>query len=343
MPCIRVAGQAILGGRAARSPLKGYAASVVALRVTRRHAFAAAAGWAAGWRCDVEPEQAGRDSGYAAPLPAPGRVIILYRDLARFVLDPDLNRQRALRRALGERQSALLAGHGADLDDYLLDQTAGLGPADAAWAAAADAVDLPGQVREGLARSRAVLAAGYAPDVFLILSRRFDGRTDGRSIYFGVNRFGETGLRERVRLLTAHEYNHIVRAGVASFDTLLDAIVAEGLATVCSELVDPGRPAWEYLLYTPEQYAWFTPERRARLWTELTHDAESTDPARRFAFLEGGCPGPHGAPPRAGYYLGREIVRAWLQQGASIAALTRMSTARLWAGSGYAQGRFIVS
>ena len=308
---------------------------MVSVRVSRRHAFAAAAGWAAGWRGEAEGEPVSREA-VSTPARAPGRVIVLYHALARFVQDPDRDRRRALQRALGEQRTDVLAGYGPALDDYLLDQTAGLGLADAAWAAAADAVDLPGQVREGLARSRAVLAAGYAPDVLLILSRRFDGRTDGRGIFLGVNRFGETGLRERVRLLTAHEYNHIVRAGAASFDTLLDAVVAEGLATVCSELVDPGRPVWEYLLYTPAQYAWFTLARRAWLWAALARDAACTDPARRSLYLEGGRSGPHGAPPRAGYYLGREIVRAWLEQGASIATLTRMSTARLWSGSGYA-------
>jgi uncharacterized protein YjaZ len=167
------------------------------------------------------------------------------------------------------------------------------------------------------------------------MSRRFDGRTDGRDIFVGVNRIGAPGLRERVRLLTAHEYNHIVRAGAASFETLLDAVVAEGLATVCSELVEPGRAPWEYLLFTRAQYAWFTPDRCAALWAVLVRMAESTDGAVRSAFLEGGSPGPGGAPPRSGYYLGREIVRAWRERGTSIAALTRMTTADLWAGSGH--------
>ena len=316
----------------------GYAWCVVALRVSRRNAFAAAAGWVASsaW-CGAS--DAGVDDA-AKVLPAlardTGRVFLLYRDLARFLADPDPDRQAALCRALGDRLAPVSAAYGSGLIEYLLDQTAGLGPADAVWAAAADAADVPGQVRDGLRRARSLLKADESADVFLIFSRRFDGRTDGRRIFLGVDRFGTERLRGGVALLTAHEYNHIVRARHASFATVLDAVVAEGLATLCSALAEPGRPPWEYLLFTPTQFAWFTPERLARLWTVLSADRDALDPARRSRYLDGGCPGPHGAPPRSGYELGRRIVQAWLERGVSIATLTRMPADQIWAGSGYA-------
>jgi len=179
-----------------------------------------------------------------------------------------------------------------------------------------------------------VLAADDMPPVYLIFSRRFDGRADGRAIYFGVDRFGGERLNDQVALLTAHEYNHIVRARAASFATLLGGIVAEGLATACSELADPGRPIHDYLLYTPAQFAWFTPDRLTPLWADIARDPACADPDRRRAYL-GGCPGPLDAPARAGYVLGYLIVRAWLDRGASLAALTRMPAAEIWAGGAH--------
>ena len=317
--------------------------NVVALRVSRRRAFAAA-GWAAasGWAVADGRPPGDADMPRLAPVSVPpaaagtDRVFVLYRDLARFLRDPDPDRRAALRRALGGRHAAARAAYGAGLDDYLLDQVAGLGPAAARWSRLADAANVRGQVRDGLTRTRALLGADETPAVFLIFSRRFDGRTDGRNIFFGVDRFGHERLRGGVALLTAHEYNHIVRARSASFRTLLDAVVAEGLATACSELADPGRPLWEYLLFTPAQFAWYTPERLACLWAELGADLGAVDAARRSRYLDGAVAGPHGAPPRSGYYLGYLIVRAWLERGAPIAALTRMSASKIWAGSGYA-------
>lgn len=323
------------------SPQSCYPWVVVALRVSRRNAFAAAAGWvaasarpAADWRCggtDAHQAIAAGDAGAAA---GRGRVFVLYRALARFLRDPDPDRRAAMTRALGRRLRLATAAYGRDLVDYLLDQVEGLGPEAARWAAAADAADVPGQVRNGLARARALLAADADPAVFLIFSRRFDGRADGRCIFFGVDRFGTDRLRDQVALLTAHEYNHIVRAQVAPFATLLDAVVAEGLATACSALAEPGRPLADYLLFPPEQLTWYTPERLAQLWADLAAAAGSRSPTRRSAYLHSGCPGPHGAPPRSGYVLGYLIIRAWLERGASIAALTRMPTAAIWAGFG---------
>lgn len=265
-----------------------------------------------------------------------GRIFPLYRRLAGFLTDPVPDRRAAIRRALGDAYRPAAAAYGPGLVDYLLDQMSGLGPADAIWAAAADRAGVSEQVRQGLARARALLAAVQSPPVFLMFSRRFDGRSDGRNIFLGVDRFGEERLRDQVGLLAAHEYSHIVRAAVAPFSTLLDAIIAEGLATACSELVMPGlRPA-DYLLYPPGQIAWYTAERLAPLWADLGRNPVDTSPARRARYLEGGVGGPFGAPPRSGYYLGYLIARAWLGRGISIARLTRMHSAELWLGSGYA-------
>jgi len=176
----------------------------------------------------------------------------------------------------------------------------------------------------------ALLEAEERPPVFLVLSRRFDGRTDGRRIFFGVNRFGAARLREGVALLAAHEYNHVVRARHASFETLLGGIVAEGLATVCSELAEPGQPLHRYLLFPPRALARFTPERLALLWRDLAAAPFSADPRRRRAYLEGGQTGPFGAPPRSGYYLGYLLIRRRMARGQTLAALTRMPTPEIW-------------
>jgi len=313
---------------------------MVASRVSRRSALVAAAGWVA---APVRPEGDGPADDAAGADAAPadaggaGRVFLLYRGLARFLRDPAADRGAALRRALGPDLAAAEAAYGEPLHDYLLEQTAGLTAADAAWAQRADAADVAGQVRRGLARARALLAADESPPVFLIFSRRFDGRTDGRAIFFGVDRFGAERLRDAVALLTAHEYNHVVRARAASFRTLIGGVVAEGVATACSELAEPGRPPHDYLLYSPAQLAWFTPERLARLWADLAADPTSTDAARRRAYLDGATRGPFGAPPRAGYYLGYLLVRRWLRRGVPIARLTRMPAEEIWAGSGHAR------
>lgn len=311
---------------------------MVALRVSRRTAFVAAAGWVTapgwadtdGWSCGVSPAPS-PDTTPAARSPGRARVFVLYRDLACFLRDPDPDRPAALRRALGRRHASARAAFGPGLESYLLEELAGLGPHDAAWAERADAADVPGQVRGGLARARSILAGDESPAVFLIFSRRFDGRTDGRSIFFGVDRFGDERLRDGVSLLAAHEYNHIIRARIASFRTLIDGIVAEGLATACSELTEPGRPPHDYLLFSPEQMRWFTSDRLATLWTGLASDPTSTDPLKRRDYLDGGSAGPCGAPPRAGYYLGYLLVRRMLDRGASIADLTRMPALELWA------------
>ena len=324
-------------------PLYGatrYAGFMVALRVSRRTAFVAAAGWvAAPARGDLDGQAGGIDLPVSPPLPpvkSASQVFVLYRDLARFLRDPDRHRRRALRRALRSRQAAAaLAVYGEGFEDYLLEQTSGLGAADAVWAMRADAAGVPEQVHSGLARARALLAADETPAVYLIFSRRFDGRTDGRAIFLGVDRFGTERLRDGVALLTAHEYNHIVRARAASFGTLLDGIIAEGLATACSELAEPGRPLEEYLLFGGAQLDWFTRERLALLWNDLAADAAAGDVARRRAYLDGAQAGPHGAPPRSGYYLGYLIVRAWLERGVPIATLTRMPAVDVWRGSGY--------
>jgi hypothetical protein len=319
---------------------------MVASRVSRRAALAAAAGWVAAPVAPVRTDaESWRRDTEDAPLPAPGgrgrgdgaeRVFLLYRDLARFLRDPSPDRAAALRRALGPRLGPAAAAYGEGLEEYLLEQCAGLSPADADWARPADAADVAGQVREGLARARLLLAARESPAVFLIFSRRFDGRTDGRSIFFGVDRFGLDRLTDSVGLLTAHEYNHVVRARAASFATLLGGVVAEGLATACSELAEPGRPLHDYLLYSPAQLAWFTPARLARLWADLAAHPASTDAGRRRAYLDGATRGPFGAPPRGGYYLGYLLVRAHLRQGVPLARLTRMSSEEIWLGSGYA-------
>lgn len=310
---------------------------MVALRVSRRTAFVAAAGWvtAPGWADAGEWACGGPDtspSGGVLPRAAHGRtrVFALYRDLARFLRDPDPDRARALRRALGRRHAAARAAYGPGLGSYLLDEMAGLGPEEAAWAERADAADVTGQVRSGLAHARSILAAEESPAVFLMFSRRFDGRTDGRHIFLGIDRFGTDRLENAVSLLTAHEYNHIVRARAASFRTLIDGIVAEGVATACSALAEPGRPLHDYLLFTPEHLAWFTPARLAGLWADLAADPLSTDPDRRRAYLGGGRPGPCAAPPRSGYYLGYLLVRRLLERGISIAALTRMPAVEVW-------------
>lgn len=319
---------------------------MVTMRVSRRTAIVAAAGWvAAPVRAEDGFSCAGEEALRAAatkPEPAPGRagreqVFVLYRELARFLRDPDPDRLAALRRALGTRTgAAALAAYGDALPEFLLEQTDGLTAVDATWAERADAADVPGQVRDGLRQARRVLAAGETPPVYLIFSRRFDGRADGRAIFVGVDRFGTERLSGQVALLTAHEYNHIVRARAASFARLLDAIIAEGLATACSELAQPGRPLHDYLLYTPAQLAWFTPARLALLWEDLAAGPACPDPHRRRAYL-GGCDGPRGAPPRGGYYLGYLLVRAWLDRGVSIAQLTRMPADQIWAGGRYAR------
>ncbi|MGH2604053.1 MAG: DUF2268 domain-containing putative Zn-dependent protease [Dehalococcoidia bacterium] len=315
---------------------------MVVHRVSRRTAIVAAAGWVAapgwaeadGWRCEapgdaVEPREtapvvAGRD-----------RVFVLYRELARFLRDPDPDRAAALRRALGSRQAQRArVTYGDGLEEYLLEQTAGLDPEDARWATLADAAAAPAQVRAGLARGRALLDADESPAVFLIFSRRFDGRTDGRRIFFGVDRFGVERLRDQVALLTVHEYNHVVRARATSFATLIGGVVAEGLATACSELAEPDRPLRDHLLFSPAQFGWYTPERLAQLWTDLSAAPFSTDPERRRAYLDGGQPGPCAAPPRSGYYLGYLLIRRLLARGASIATLTRTPAAEIWSWSG---------
>jgi hypothetical protein len=306
---------------------------MVALRVSRRTAFVVAAGMvAAPGRADPDRLHAGGRRPTAS-VPDGVRVLDLSPELARFLRDPDPDRARALRRVLispaGRRA---LAVHGPGLEPYLLDQTAGLSATDAGWAARAAAAGFRVQVERGIARARALLAADEQPPVFLLFSRRFDGRTDGRRIFFGLNRFGAARLREGVALLAAHEYNHVVRARHTSFETLLGGIVAEGLATVCAELAEPGQPLHRYLLFPPRALARFTPERLALLWRDVAAAPFSTDRHRRRAYLEGGQPGPHGAPPRAGYYLGYLLIRRRMAQGHTLAALTRTPAAGIWDG-----------
>jgi hypothetical protein len=312
---------------------------MVALRVSRRTALVAAAGWVAapGWP-DVDDWWCGSPTAIAPPgnpsaLCHGEGLFVLYHDLARFLRDEDTDRPRALRRALGRRHAAARAAYGDGFDAYLLRELGGLGPPDAVWAARADAADVPGQVRNGLARARFLLHEEEAPPVFLMFSHRFDGRADGSRIFLGVDRFGAERLRDQVALLTVHEFNHIVRARSASFGSLLDGIIAEGLATACSELSEPGRPLHDYLVYTPDQMRWFSEERLQLLWADLASDPYSTDVTRRRAYLDGGRPGPCGAPPRSGYYLGYLLARRRMEHGASIADLTRLPAEAFWPGA----------
>jgi hypothetical protein len=89
---------------------------MVVLRVSRRTAFVAAAGWVAapGWADAGEWACGGPDTSLSErALPGTAhsraRVFVLYRDLARFLRDPDPDRAAALRRALGRRHAAARA------------------------------------------------------------------------------------------------------------------------------------------------------------------------------------------------------------------------------------------
>lgn len=319
-----------------------YTRIVVAVRVTRRNAFAAAAGLlTGGWRPDApgrESHQAEAERPNLALLSdAPPRVFVLYRDLARFVSDPDPDRRAALRRALGRRHTRARAAFGPGLAAYLRDQTIRLGADDVAGVACADRVDIVARVRDGLQRARMVMQVDTNPPVFLILSRQFDGRSDGRRIFIGVNRIGIERSGEAAAVLAAHEFHHVVRAASAPMTTLIDRIVAEGLATACSRLAIPGRGLAEYLLYPPGQLACYGQSQLEALWRDLAADPRSRDRLRRSQYLAGGRAGPVGAPGRSGYYLGYLIAQAWLSRGVSLAELTRMPSMELWRGSGYAR------
>lgn len=297
---------------------------MAAPRLTRRNALVAAAGWVAAPR-----------GSSAEGATAEGGVHALYPAIADALLAPEPERMTALERAL-DAYPAAHAAFGPGLCDYLIDQSANLIPEDARWARLADAADVAGQARAGLSRARTLLQSEQNPPVFLIYSHRFDGRSDGRAIFLGVDRFGEERLHRGVTLLTAHEYHHVVRAAHAPFASLLDAVVAEGLATACSELAEPGRPLYEYLLYPPEQLSWYTPARLEALWAAFGTAITCGGAQGRAVYLAGGGAGPDGAPARSGYYLGYLVARSWLARGVPIATLTKMPSAELWQGSGYA-------
>jgi hypothetical protein len=315
--------------------MMGDAPPMVAQRVSRRDAFAAAAGWMSGSAFGVPPEAgAGQEPVAARAGDVP--VFPLYRTLADLLRLPVAARPRALAECADGTVAAARAAFAGDLDAYLLAQLAGLAVEEADWAAFADDADLPAQAAGGVARARTLLGSVTRPPVFLVYSHRFDGRTDGRHIFLAVNHLGQSRPHDQVALLAAHEYHHVVRARVASFDTLLDAVVAEGMATACAALTHPWRPLSAYLLCPPGQIDWYTSERMQSLWRCFRAVCHQPNRAHRAAWLDGTTPGPLGAPPRSGYYLGYQIVRSWLDRGWSLDRLTRLPARTIWEGSHHA-------
>jgi len=153
------------------------------------------------------------------------------------------------------------------------------------------------------------------------------------------------GWEEWLAYALAHEYAHLVRnhlhprglvggrfvfAKTNEPETLLDAIVAEGVADAFALSLYPEQnPPWVRAL---------TPEDEVRLWPLVHRRLSLSDPAeiRRFVYGDGDR-----VPLWTGYTLGYRIVRAYLERHphAYPADLVAVPARTLYSASGFRPGQ----
>jgi hypothetical protein len=102
--------------------------------------------------------------------------------------------------------------------------------------------------------------------------------------------------------LVAHELTHYNQHDTDE-GRLSDAVLNEGTADFMSQLVDGDN-------VNTDQWA-FGCAHEAELWTLFTRTSSSTDDAVRTSWLYRFDPGPLGAPPFIGYWLGSRVAQAY--------------------------------
>lgn len=140
----------------------------------------------------------------------------------------------------------------------------------------------------------------------------------------------------------AHEYAHLVRnhlhpralvggrflfAKTNEPETLLDALVAEGVADTFALALYPDRnPPWTHAL---------SPQEEARLWPRIRRRLQTSDPSeiRRFIYGDGDR-----VPLWTGYTVGYRMVQAYRARHPAVgpADLVAISARTLYEASGYA-------
>ena len=150
-----------------------------------------------------------------------------------------------------------------------------------------------------------------------------------------------SGWISQLTYTTVHEYTHLVRnhlfpRGLTSGrpvylktqepETLLDAMVVEGIADVFAQEVYPqNEPLWVRSL---------SEEAESRIWPKVKRRLKVSDPneIRRFVSGDGDR-----VPQWLGYALGHRIVRAYLQRHPDVrpASLVGMQASAIFAASGY--------
>ena len=161
-------------------------------------------------------------------------------------------------------------------------------------------------------KCRSLVSLNPEPDIYLFVGFfSADGKTlevQGRpAIALGLERFRDF---KDLPLLLAHEYCHcaerILLKGVHSGEenTLLTAIIREGLAAFFTEAAYPQIPLYRHLFITPERLQWCEENREAIL--DLAGGDLTSE--KLVSVLFGSGDPEAGLPPRIGYFLAREMV-----------------------------------
>ncbi len=194
-------------------------------------------------------------------------------------------------------------------------------------------------MQRGYDAARQLLSPRQDPDaigfVGLGTSNAFLMMVDGKPTIgvalevFGKEIMGIPMPYDDIPLWLAHEFGHAVRyaesdcllaqharrnfdmADMAANVPLLEILVDEGLATQTSAAAEPDAPPNRVLGFFPDQIAWCE-QNWDRLWGELAPRLDSppgtADYTRYFGFTA------KDIPPRAGYYVGWKLVRAFLDR-----------------------------
>jgi hypothetical protein len=126
-------------------------------------------------------------------------------------------------------------------------------------------------------------------------------------IALGLERFRDF---QDLSLLISHEYGHFVLRGLLQDrsaqdpPTLFSKVVREGVSVFFSQLVYPEIPLHRHLFLTPERLRWCRENQEALL------DIAGADLAgeKLIPVLFGPGDADAGIPPRAGYFLAREML-----------------------------------
>ncbi|MEX1998506.1 MAG: DUF2268 domain-containing putative Zn-dependent protease [Gemmatimonadales bacterium] len=125
--------------------------------------------------------------------------------------------------------------------------------------------------------------------------------------------------------------------------SLRELLVNEGLAVLASEHAVPGLMPWDYLGYPRRQYRRLR-ELDAFLQHALAEELDRTGLGYRLRYLSGGMPpaqrlvGGKVVPERAGYYVGRRLAEAAVQQF-GIARALRLSATDITSAMEQAEGQ----